>query len=44
MIYAGAEVPCVPVALNSGLCWPRRTFLRSPGTLTVEFLDALPPG
>jgi 1-acyl-sn-glycerol-3-phosphate acyltransferase len=44
MIYAGAEVPCVPVALNSGLCWPRRTFLRYPGTITVEFLDALPPG
>jgi 1-acyl-sn-glycerol-3-phosphate acyltransferase len=44
MIYAGAEVPCVPVALNSGLCWPRRTFLRYPGTITVEFLDPLPPG
>ena len=44
MIYAEGEVPCVPVALNSGLCWPRRTFLRYPGTITVEFLDPLPPG
>jgi 1-acyl-sn-glycerol-3-phosphate acyltransferase len=44
MIYAEAKVPCVPVALNSGLCWPRRTFLRYPGTITVEFLDPLPPG
>jgi 1-acyl-sn-glycerol-3-phosphate acyltransferase len=30
--------------LNSGLFWPRRTFLRYPGTLVVEFLDPLPPG
>jgi 1-acyl-sn-glycerol-3-phosphate acyltransferase len=44
MIYAEGDVPCVPVALNSGLCWPRRTFLRYPGTITVEFLEPLPPG
>jgi 1-acyl-sn-glycerol-3-phosphate acyltransferase len=37
-------VPCIPVALNSGLFWPRRTFMRYPGTLVVEFLDPLPPG
>lgn len=44
LIYAEGDVPCMPVALNSGLCWPRRTFLRYPGTITVEFLDSLPPG
>src|SRR5689334_9787687 len=44
MIYADCSVPCLPVALNSGLFWPRRTFLRYPGTLVVEFLDPLPPG
>jgi 1-acyl-sn-glycerol-3-phosphate acyltransferase len=43
-IYAEAGVPCVPVALNSGLFWPRRRFLRFPGTITVEFLDPIPPG
>jgi 1-acyl-sn-glycerol-3-phosphate acyltransferase len=43
-IYVNSGVPCVPVALNSGLFWPRRTFLRYPGTLVVEFLDPLPPG
>jgi 1-acyl-sn-glycerol-3-phosphate acyltransferase len=37
-------VTCLPVALNTGLFWPRRTFMRYPGTLVVEFLDALPPG
>jgi 1-acyl-sn-glycerol-3-phosphate acyltransferase len=43
-IYANSGVPCIPVALNSGLFWPRRTFMRYPGTLVVEFLDPLPPG
>jgi 1-acyl-sn-glycerol-3-phosphate acyltransferase len=43
-IYVDCGVPCLPVALNSGLFWPRRTFLRYPGTLVVEFLDPLPPG
>ena len=43
-IYAKCNVPCLPVALNSGLFWPRRTFLRYPGTLIVEFLDPLPAG
>jgi 1-acyl-sn-glycerol-3-phosphate acyltransferase len=43
LIYADCGVPCLPVALNSGLFWPRRTFMRYPGTLVVEFLDPLPP-
>jgi 1-acyl-sn-glycerol-3-phosphate acyltransferase len=43
-IYVDCGVNCLPVALNSGLFWPRRTFLRYPGTLVVEFLDPLPPG
>jgi 1-acyl-sn-glycerol-3-phosphate acyltransferase len=44
LIYADCGVPCLPVALNSGLFWPRRTFMRYPGTLVVEFLDPLPSG
>jgi 1-acyl-sn-glycerol-3-phosphate acyltransferase len=43
-IYVHSGVPCIPVALNSGLFWPRRTFMRYPGTLVVEFLDPLPAG
>ena len=43
-IYVDCGVACLPVALNSGLFWPRRTFMRYPGTLVVEFLDPLPPG
>lgn len=43
-LYNGLQVPCVPVALNSGLCWPRRTFRRFPGKITIEFLPAIEPG
>lgn len=43
-IYSQANVPCLPVALNSGLFWPRRSFIRRPGTILVEFLQPIPPG
>jgi len=43
-LYAETGVPCVPVALNSGLFWPRRSFRRFPGTVRVEFLPPIPPG
>jgi 1-acyl-sn-glycerol-3-phosphate acyltransferase len=43
-LYAQIDVPCIPVALNSGVFWPRRAFLRYPGTIVVEFLDPIPPG
>lgn len=43
-LYEALGVPCVPLALNSGLFWPRRELLRHPGTIVVEFLDPIPPG
>ncbi|MDB5511166.1 MAG: 1-acyl-sn-glycerol-3-phosphate acyltransferase [Enterovirga sp.] len=43
-LYRTLKVPCVPVALNSGLFWPRRRFVLEPGTIVVEFLDPIPPG
>ena len=43
-LYSEIGVPCLPVALNSGLAWPRRKFLRYPGTVRVEILDPIPPG
>jgi 1-acyl-sn-glycerol-3-phosphate acyltransferase len=42
-LYEGLGLPCVPLALNSGRFWPRRTLRRFPGTILVEFLDPLPP-
>jgi 1-acyl-sn-glycerol-3-phosphate acyltransferase len=44
LLYEALSVPCVPVALNSGLFWPRRSLVRRPGTVVVEFLDPIPPG
>ena len=43
-LYLKLGLPCVPVALNSGLYWPRRKFLRYPGTIIVEFLPPIPAG
>ncbi len=44
LLYESLGVPCVPLALNSGLFWPRRSLERRPGTVVVEFLDPIPPG
>jgi 1-acyl-sn-glycerol-3-phosphate acyltransferase len=43
-VYAETGSICVPIALNSGLFWPRRKFLRFPGTVVVEVLDPIAPG
>lgn len=43
-IYEKTGVPCLPVALNAGLFWPRRRFVRFPGTIVVEFLPVIAPG
>ena len=43
-LYAAEGVPCVPIALNSGLFWPRRSIRLLPGTVLVEILDPISPG
>ncbi|HEX8665373.1 MAG TPA: lysophospholipid acyltransferase family protein [Beijerinckiaceae bacterium] len=43
-LYQNLGVPCLPVALNTGVFWPRRSFLRRPGTMVIEVLDPIPPG
>jgi 1-acyl-sn-glycerol-3-phosphate acyltransferase len=43
-VYSRLGVSCVPFALNSGLFWPRRQFLRWPGTIVISFLPPIPPG
>lgn len=43
-LYAKLGVSCIPFAVNSGLFWPRRRFLRRPGTIVISFLPAVPPG
>ena len=43
-LYRGTQFHVVPVALNSGLFWPRRKFRKTPGLITVEFLPPIAPG
>lgn len=43
-LYRQLGVPVVPVALNSGVFWGRRKFIKWPGTIEVEVLQAIPPG
>jgi 1-acyl-sn-glycerol-3-phosphate acyltransferase len=41
-LQSALDVPVVPVALNSGLFWPRRSLALRPGRITIEILPALP--
>ncbi len=43
-LYLHLGLPVVPVALNSGLFWGRRSFLKHPGRIVLEFLPPIPPG
>jgi 1-acyl-sn-glycerol-3-phosphate acyltransferase len=43
-LYAQLGLPVVPVAHVAGLYWPRRKFLRHPGTVRGRFLPPIPPG
>ena len=43
-LYQDLNIPVVPMALNSGLLWPRNSFIKKPGMITVEFLPPIPPG
>ena len=43
-LYRQLGVPVVPVALNSGVFWGRRQFVKRPGVIDVEVLPAIPPG
>jgi 1-acyl-sn-glycerol-3-phosphate acyltransferase len=43
-LYSELNVPCLPIALDSGLFWPRRQVIKRPGTIVVEVLEPIPPG
>ncbi|PTW63298.1 1-acyl-sn-glycerol-3-phosphate acyltransferase [Breoghania corrubedonensis] len=43
-IYRELKCPVLPVALNSGLFWPRRTFKRYPGTVVIDIRPPIAPG
>ena len=43
-LYRALRLTVVPLALDSGLVWPRRSFVKRPGTVTMRFGDPIPPG
>ncbi len=43
-LYGATKVPVVPVAVNSGMYWGKRTFMKYPGSIIVEFLEPMPKG
>ncbi len=43
-LYQALQLPLVPAAVNSGLFWGRRSFVKRRGHITLAFLDPIPPG
>ena len=43
-LYETYNIPIVPVAMNSGVFWPRKSFLIKPGTVTFKVMPPIPPG
>ena len=43
-IYEALKLPCVPVALNTGKVWPKNSFNKYPGNITISFLSPIEPG
>lgn len=44
LLYAQMDKPCIPVATNVGVFWPRHGILRKPGLAIIEFMPAIAPG
>lgn len=44
VLYQQLQQPCVPVATNAGIFWPKRGVYRKPGLAVVEFLPTIPVG
>lgn len=44
VLYRDLGVPVIPVSLNSGLFWGRRSLLKLPGQITIKFLSPIEPG
>lgn len=43
-LYQALALPLVPAAVNSGLFWGRRSFIKRPGRIVLEFLEPIPGG
>lgn len=43
-LYRATNMPIIPMAINSGLYWPRNAFWKKSGTVIIEFLPPIPAG
>lgn len=43
-IYESLNLPCIPVALNSGKIWPKNSFMKYNGNIHISFLEPIMPG
>ena len=43
-IYKALDLPCIPVALNSGRVWPKNSFIKFSGDIHISFLEPIMPG
>ena len=43
-IYKALNLPCIPVALNTGKVWPKNSFMKYPGDIHISFLEPIMPG
>lgn len=44
LLYRELGVPCLPIATNSGLCWPAHGYRRNAGVAVYEALSVIPAG
>jgi len=43
-IYETLNIPCIPIALNSGNVWPKEGIIKRPGKITISILEKIKPG
>ena len=43
-IYEALNLPCIPVALNTGKVWPKNSFLKYNHNIKISFLEPIEPG
>ena len=43
-IYHSLNLPCIPVALNTGKIWPKNSFIKYSGDVHISFLEPIMPG
>lgn len=43
-LYKMLAIPVVPIAVDSGHLWPRNSFVKRSGVITIRFGEPIPPG